>query len=329
MLTAILKNENDKINPGDVIGTIAPYQDTTDNVSSPTLPKEPKTSVGIVDSQKTSAEDLSPAVRKLLKEKNLSPSDIQGTGRGGRITIEDVEKYSSSSPQTQTSGKIVPLSPMRKTIAKHLTESLLHTAPHVTTVFECDMSSVLKHKSNSESTGQKVTLTSYIIFALCAAAKQVPEINSRLHEDSLEIFSDINVGVGTATPDGGLIVPVIHKAQTLTLHEIADRLNDLTTRARDNSLTRSDVTGGTITISNYGTSGSLFATPIIINQPQSAILGIGKLEKRTKVVTQNGSDKIEILPMCYVTLTIDHRVLDGFQANTFMMSFKEILETVS
>jgi 2-oxoglutarate dehydrogenase E2 component (dihydrolipoamide succinyltransferase) len=156
--------------------------------------------------------------------------------------------------------------------------------------------------------------------------RAVPEINSRWYDDRLEIFDDINIGIATALGDKGLIVPIIHEAQKLSLREIAAKLADLTARARSNSLTTADVRGGTFTISNHGVSGSLFAAPIIIPQPQSAILGIGKLEKRVVVREVESVDTIQIRPMAYVSLTIDHRVVDAHQTNAWLSKFVETLE---
>jgi 2-oxoglutarate dehydrogenase E2 component (dihydrolipoamide succinyltransferase) len=137
----------------------------------------------------------------------------------------------------------------------------------------------------------------------------------------LEIFDSIHIGVGTALEEGGLVVPVLRDVQSRDLFRTAEGLNDLVTRAREGRLVPTDVRGGTFTISNHGVSGSLLATPIIINQPQAAILGVGKLEKRPVVVEEGGVDHVVIRPRCYVTLTIDHRVMDGHQANRFLATF--------
>ena len=158
--------------------------------------------------------------------------------------------------------------------------------------------------------------------AIPTGVKAAPAINSRWYDDRLDIFSDVNIGIGTALGEKGLIVPVIHRAQTLSLLEIAKRLTEMTEKARTGKLSQDDVRGGTFSISNHGVSGSLLASPIIINQPQSAILGVGKLEKRAVV----RGDAIEIRPMAYVTLTIDHRVIDAFQTNAWLTRFVEILE---
>ena len=166
-----------------------------------------------------------------------------------------------------------------------------------------------------------------MLFRSCVEAmRAAPAINSRWFDDRLDIYDDINIGVGTALGDKGLIVPVVQGAQALSLLGIAQRLTDLVARARDGKLSGGDVSGGTFTISNHGVSGSLLATPIIISQPQSAILGIGKTEKRVVVREVGGVDTIQIRPMAYVSLTIDHRVVDGHQTNTWLSKFVETLE---
>lgn len=194
------------------------------------------------------------------------------------------------------------------------------TAPHVTAVFEADLSAVIRHR---EAHQKAFTFTAYFVRASVAALQAVPEVNSRWRDQGLELYDDCNIGIGTALPGGGLIVPVLREAQDLDLAETARRLEDLTTRARAGTLEPRDVQGGTFTISNHGVSGSLLAAPIVINQPQSAILGIGKLEQRVRVAP-GGS--FEARPMLYVTLTIDHRALDGFQANAFLSRWVEVLE---
>ena len=208
---------------------------------------------------------------------------------------------------------------MRKAIAAHMVKSAA-TAPHVTAVFEADLSRVLAHR---EAHGKAHTLTAYFVRATVTALQTVPEVNSRWHEQGLELMADCNIGIATALAAGGLIVPVLHEAQDLDLAETAARLTDLTTRARDNRLEPREVQNGTFTISNHGVSGSLLAAPIIINQPQSAILGVGKLEQRVRVDSAGG---FVARPMLYVTLTIDHRALDGFQANAFLTAWVGAIE---
>jgi 2-oxoglutarate dehydrogenase E2 component (dihydrolipoamide succinyltransferase) len=290
----------------------------------------------------SAATRLSPAVRRLLSEHALDPSGLRGTGMGGRITVEDVlaavavgigvsglargttSRLSAASDVAGGSHR-VPHTPLRKRIAEHMVQSLLHTAPHVTTVFDVDMTAVLAHRQKYREEfsrrGAPLTLTVYFLQAIVDAIGVVPEANSRWTDSALEVFDSIHIGVGTALEDAGLVVPVLRDVQSRDLFATAEGLNDLVTRAREGRLTPADVRGGTFTISNHGVSGSLLATPIVINQPQAAILGVGKLEKRAVVVEEAGEDKVIIQPRCYVTLTIDHRVMDGHQANRFMQRF--------
>jgi len=219
----------------------------------------------------------------------------------------------------------IPHSAMRKRIAEHMVQSLLHTAPHVTTVFEADMTAVLAHRQAHRDEfakrGVPLTLTAYFLLATVDAIGVVPEANSRWTDSALEVFDSIHIGVATALEEGGgLVVPVLRDVQSRDLFTTAQGLNDLVVRAREGGLTPADVRGGTFTISNHGVSGSLVATPIIINQPQAAILGVGKLEKRPVVVEEHGEERVAIRPRCYVTLTIDHRVMDGHQANRFLQT---------
>ena len=305
------------------------------------------------------ARPLSPAVRRLLAEHSLDAGAVRGTGDGGRITVADVmrEVAASSgsaagsraptggSPQSQanatrvpaadngmegTASHHVPHSAVRKRIAARMVESLLHTAPHVTTVFEVDMGEVLAHRQRHREEfarqGVTLTLTAYFAQAAVTAIREVPEANSRWTDAALEIYDTINLGIATAA-EGGLVVPVLHRVESLDLLETARRLEELVGRARDGALTPADVRGGTFTLSNHGVSGSLLAAPIIIPQPQSAILGLGKLEKRAVVIAQRGADEIVVRSRCYATLTIDHRVLDGSRANRFMQAFTERLSS--
>jgi 2-oxoglutarate dehydrogenase E2 component (dihydrolipoamide succinyltransferase) len=231
--------------------------------------------------------------------------------------------------ETGSGSHKVPHSGMRLAIAKHMSASVA-TAPHVTAVFEADWTAIMRHRERHKAAfsadGINLSYTAYLVAACVAAMREVPAINSRWHDDGLEIFDDINIGIGTALGDKGLVVPVIHDAQNLSLIGIARKLQEITVGARNGTLSGNDVRGGTFTISNHGVSGSLFASPIIINQPQSAILGVGKLEKRAVVREIDGIDAIQIRPMAYVSLTIDHRALDGHQTNAWLTRFVQTLE---
>jgi 2-oxoglutarate dehydrogenase E2 component (dihydrolipoamide succinyltransferase) len=197
-------------------------------------------------------------------------------------------------------------------------------------VFETDLSAVIAHRSahraQFQQRGAPLTFTAYFLAATVDAIKSVPEANSRWTDTALEIYDDIHIGVATAVEGVGLVVPVVRNAQSLDLFGLASRLDQLVSAARGGRLEPADVRGGTFTISNHGVSGSLLATPIVINQPQSAILGIGRLEKRAVVVEAGEEEKIVVQPRCYVTLTIDHRVMDGHQANRFLQTFVRKLE---
>lgn len=368
VLREILKQEQEEIEPGELLARIevsAVEADSTPATGAtpatrPTLSVVAASSVDPPPRSETAAalsahaaalmaRQLSPAVRRLLAERGLEPAAVRGTGEGGRITVDDVLAHGASasgddSPsrenlasvaksQVAAVGRLVPHSFMRKRIAQRMVESLLHTAPHVTTVFEADLSAVLahraKHRAEFASRGASLTLTAYILAACVDAIREVPEVNSRWTDDALDIIDSMDIGVGTALEGKGLVVPVVRDVQSLDLFGIARDLGELVSRAREDKLTPADVRGGTFTISNHGVSGSLVATPIVINQPQSAILGVGKLEKRAVVITENGEDRIVVRPRCYVTLTIDHRVMDGHRANRFLEVLIQRLESWS
>jgi 2-oxoglutarate dehydrogenase E2 component (dihydrolipoamide succinyltransferase) len=214
---------------------------------------------------------------------------------------------------------------MRLTIAENMVRAVTDQ-PHVTAVFEADFSAVAAHKAARAARGQKLSYTAYIVKAAAEAMAVAPAINGRWEKDRIAISPTIDIGVGTALGEKGLVVPVVKDAGKLSLEQIGARLDDLTRRARDGKLDRADVSGGSFTISNHGVSGSLLAAPIILNQGQAAILGVGKLQKRVVVREIDGEDAMLILPMAYVTLTIDHRVVDGHQTNAWLTRFVGILE---
>ena len=269
---------------------------------------------------------LSPAVRRLLREHALAASDIEGSGRQGRITAADVERHAADAKSVATRR---PHSAIRRRIAEHMVRSVA-AAPHVTTLFEADLTRVLAHRKRHvnefERQGVRLTLTAYFIAASARAMREQPEVNASFETDALVLHPECNIGVGTALGSEGLIVPVVRSAQKLSLLEIARRLGQLVAAAREGKLAPDDVRGGTFTISNHGVSGSLLASPIVINQAQVAILGVGKVQRRVCVVETGGSEAIAIRSMCYLTLTIDHRALDAFQANAFLSKIVGLLE---
>ena len=280
-------------------------------------------------------ERLSPSVRRALQQHGINPSLITGTGRDGRITREDVDRAVAEAtvtrvgePSTAQPRNIgdIPHDRMRLKIAENMTRAVAEQ-PHVTAVFEADFSAVAAHKAAMAKRGLKLSYTAYIVKGAAEAMTAAPAINGRWEEDRIAVSPTINIGVGTALGENGLIVPVVKDAGALSLEQVGAKLDDLTGRARDGKLTGADVSGGTFTISNHGVSGSLLAAPIILHQGQAAILGVGKLEKRVVVREVDGEDAMVIRPMAYVTLTIDHRVVDGHQTNAWLTRFVEILES--
>ncbi|MCS6910522.1 MAG: 2-oxo acid dehydrogenase subunit E2 [Anaerolineales bacterium] len=311
---------------------------------------------------------ISPVVAKLADEFKVDLYQVKGTGLGGRITKKDVLAYIEAqksvpapapqievparepvanggarttadlrpppgvSPQSPISElqslEAIPVEGMRKLIAEHMVRSK-HTSPHVTTVFEADMSRVLAHLEQNQAAfardGVRLTLTAYFVSAAVAALRAVPIVNSQWVEEGgaarIVLKREINVGIAVALDDG-LIVPVIKRADEKSLLGLAREINDLAQRARAKALKPDEVQGGTFTLTNHGVSGSLFATPII-NQPQTGIMGVGAVQKRV-VVLEN--DAIAVRPMVYLTLTFDHRVLDGASGDRFMQVVKRTLE---
>jgi 2-oxoglutarate dehydrogenase E2 component (dihydrolipoamide succinyltransferase) len=355
VLREIVKHEQDEVAAGELLGRI---ELSASAAAAPVAARAEITAAAPTYSPAVAAGrgggGLAPAVRRLLAEHGLSAADVAGTGPEGRITVEDVLRAAAAGPGAPPRpggasasvaapaggagtvaaaapavpaavSRSVPHSAVRKRIAEHMVQSLLHSAPHVTTVFDADMTAVLadraRHREEFARRGAPLTLTAYFVAAAVAAIRAVPEANSRWTDAALEIYTDIHIGIATAVEGTGLVVPVLRDAGSRDLFGIAQGLDELVTRARTGKLTPADVRGGTFTISNHGVSGSLIAAPIIINQPQSAILGIGKLEKRPVAVAEGDEEKIVVQPRCYVTLTLDHRVMDGHQANRFMQIF--------
>jgi 2-oxoglutarate dehydrogenase E2 component (dihydrolipoamide succinyltransferase) len=260
---------------------------------------------------------------------------ITGTGKNGRITKDDILNYIDQTTIkgiTNKSGQTIaisdleiqPLSPVRRQIAEHMLRSKF-TSPHVTTVMEADMSEVITNRNqNGEiftKNGVHLTFTTYFVAASALALKKFQIVNSSWSDEGIVIHPDINIGIAASLEEEGLIVPVIKNADRLTLFDLTKRINDLTERARAKILVHGDVQNGTFTITNHGVNGSLFATPII-NQPQCAILGVGVIQKRVVVI----NDAIAIRPMVYLSLTFDHRIIDGAIADHFLSELKEVLQ---
>jgi 2-oxoglutarate dehydrogenase E2 component (dihydrolipoamide succinyltransferase) len=286
----------------------------------------------------------SPLVRKIAKENNVDLSSMAGKGTGinGRITKTDILSYieqggkkeAAQAPSAQAappqpaiafSGPVerVPLTAMRKAIAEHMVMSR-KTSAHVTTFFEVDCSRVLKAKEQQqaefERSGSRLTVTAFFVQAAAAALKKFPVVNSSLEGDTIVYKRAINIGIAVNL-DWGLIVPVIKNADEKSLTGVARALNDIGERARNKKLTPDDVKDGTFTITNPGQYGAVIGTPII-NQPQVAIMGMGGIKKRAVVI----DDAIAIRPIIMLSLSFDHRVIDGATADQFMAEVQKQLE---
>lgn len=294
---------------------------------------------------------ISPVVAKLADEYQVDLRQLTGTGLNGRITKKDVLTHvdaraaqagvepapapavSQPAPiaapaapapaPVSAPADFVPVNAMRRSIAEHMVKSL-QVAAQATTVFEADLSAVVAHQKAHAPTfkhdGVNLTLTAYFVSAIVAGLKAHPLLNSQWAEDKITLRRELNVGLAVALEDG-LIVPVIRNAAEKSLLGLARTINDLAKRARTKSLTPEEVKGATFTLTNHGVTGSLFATPIL-SLGQTGILGVGTMQKRVVVV----GDAIAIRPMVYLSLTFDHRVIDGAAADRFMQVVKQTLE---
>ncbi|NGZ59066.1 MAG: hypothetical protein CV081_01010 [Nitrospira sp. LK265] len=266
----------------------------------------------------------SPAVRQLAKERGIDLSQVKGTGVGGRVTKKDVldciaqngpqSKFAAAGEEVSMGEELLPFTQMRKTIADRMVKSKQVSA-HVTTFFEADFSSITKFRE-----GRNLTYLPFVIRSATKAIREVPVVNSSWSEQGIAVKKDIHMGIATALDDG-LLVPIIRYADRKGLTQLAKEIGDLAERARSKKLNPEEVQGGTFTITSHGGFGSLFSTPII-HQPQIAILGIGVIQKRAVVI----DDAIAIRPMGYLSLSFDHRVIDGATADQFMAKVKHYLE---
>ncbi len=308
----------------------------------------------------------SPLVRNIAREHGIDISRLEGTGMSGRVTKNDILSFiesgaamspqeamqtgqaqaaSAAAPAAPTApvqappplqpgaeDRVEPMTVMRKKIAEHMVQSR-RTSAHVTTVYEIDMTRVHRlreqHKREfQERYGTKLSYMPFIFQAVTSTIRKFPIFNAQVSGDQIIYKRDINLGMAVAL-DWGLIVPVIKRADELSIAGLARAANDLADRARTKQLKPDEVAGGTFTITNPGVFGGLFGTPII-NQPQVAILGVGAIEKRVKVMTTpEGDDHMAIRYMAYFALTFDHRIIDGSDAEKFLGYVKELLEAGS
>ena len=343
VLTEIKAQEGDTVEVGDVLGMVAEGKGATaapkaKEEAKPVEVKapEPKPQAAPAPAAPVATEQpLSPAVRRMVTEESLDPTKIPATGKGGRITKEDVVNFLSSggaaaaapAPAGQDNTmreKREPMSRLRQTVAKRLKDAQ-NTAAILTTFNEIDMTNVIELRTRLKESfekkhGVKLGFMSFFVKAWFEALKDVPAVNAEIDGTDLiyKNFYDISVAIGAPQ---GLVVPVIRNADTKSFAQIEQDILDYAAKAREGKLAMADMTGGTFTISNGGVYGSLLSTPIL-NPPQSGILGMHKTEKRPVVI----GDKIEVRPMMYVAFSYDHRIIDGKEAVTFLVRIKECIE---
>ncbi len=296
---------------------------------------------------------FSPLVIEIAKTHHISFEElarIPATGHQGRLRksdlfqyIRDGRPYKFAQPIQQAptayripqlnldkgKGKIVEMDRMRQMIADHMVYSK-HTSPHVTAYVEADLTELVQWRNENkkafqETYGEKLTFTPLFIEAVAQAVKDFPMINVSIDGNTIIVKEAINIGMATALPSGNLIVPVVKNADQKTLKELASEVNTLAHKARENKLSGDDIKGGTFTISNVGTFGSVMGTPII-NQPEVAILALGIIKKRAEVLTTAKGDEIAIRSMMYLSLSFDHRVVDGYLGGSFLRRVADYLE---
>ncbi|WP_246431503.1 dihydrolipoamide acetyltransferase family protein [Winogradskyella flava] len=296
---------------------------------------------------------FSPLIISIAKEQHISFEElarIPATGKEGRLRKSDVfqyiedgrpYKFAQSVMQDPTAyripqltfekgkGKIVEMDRMRQMIADHMVYSK-HISPHVTAYVEADLTNMVNwrnanKKAFQEKYGERLTFTPLFVEAVAKAVKDFPNINASVDGTNIIVKEDINIGMATALPSGNLIVPVVKNADTKDLKQLAKNVNELANKARENKLSGDDIKGSTFTISNVGTFGSVMGTPII-NQPEVAILALGIIKKRPEVIESENGDEIAIRSMMYLSLSFDHRVVDGFLGGSFVRRVADYFE---
>ena len=256
----------------------------------------------------------SPAAKRLAREHGIDLTKVKGSGPEGRIVEADVRQYIEEMAPTSRVREVIPLTGIRKTTAERLSLSA-RTAPHSTVTMEVDMTNAVKLRELTQ-----VSYTDILVKAVAKALEEHRILNSTLGLEQIKIYEDINIGVAVAT-DKGLVVPVIHNANKKPLLQIASTLNELVEKTREGKLTKEDVTGGTFTITNLGMYGVEVFIPII-NPPEAAILGVGKVAEKPIIINK----EMQIKPIMYLSLSYDHRIVDGAPAAQFLQKVKQILE---
>ncbi len=329
-------------------------EETPVNIPKPEKQKNTNLKVNTPAFTANSNTFFSPLVVSIAKSHHISYEElarIPATGKDGRLRKSDVFQYIKEGrpyqfvqPATTAdptayripqlhfdkgTGEIVEMDRMRKMIADHMVYSK-HTSPHVTAYVEADLTGMVQWRNANkqafmEKYGEKLTFTPLFVEAVAKAVEDFPMINVSVDGTKIIVKKDINIGMATALPSGNLIVPVVKKADQKNLQELAVVVNELVTKARENALSADDIKGSTFTISNVGTFGSLMGTPII-NQPEVAILALGIIKKRPEVIETEKGDEIAIRSMMYLSLSFDHRVVDGFLGGSFLRRVADYLE---
>ncbi|MDF2625646.1 MAG: dihydrolipoamide succinyltransferase [Kosakonia cowanii] len=344
ILDAVLEEEGTTVTSRQILGRLKEGNSAGKESSAKSEEKESTPA----QRQQASLEEqnndaLSPAIRRLLAEHNLEASDIKGTGVGGRLTREDVEKHlakgpaqsaapavapaAASTPAPAPAGrteKRVPMTRLRKRVAERLLEAKNSTAM-LTTFNEVNMKPIMDLRKQygdafEKRHGIRLGFMSFYVKAVVEALKRYPEVNASIDGDDVVYHNYFDVSMAVSTPRG-LVTPVLRDVDTLGMADIEKKIKELALKGRDGKLTVEDLTGGNFTITNGGVFGSLMSTPII-NPPQSAILGMHAIKDRPMAV--NG--KVEILPMMYLALSYDHRLIDGRESVGYLVAIKELLE---
>jgi 2-oxoglutarate dehydrogenase E2 component (dihydrolipoamide succinyltransferase) len=300
-----------------------------------------KLSQPVVEKKQEKNRFYSPLVMNIARKESISMSELEkipGSGAGNRVSKKDILNYLQSksgkpSAVISSSGKekgieFIPMDHVRKQIAMHMRQSL-ETSAHVYSVSECDMTGVMNlintHREQfMNQEGFKLTITPFVLYAVARALKDFPMVNSSIEGENIIQKKDINLGIAVAA-SRGLIVPVIHNAEEKNFIGIARALNEIVIKARENKLTLKDIEGSTFTITNYGIFGNIIGLPII-HQPNVAILGIGAIKKRPVVLEHPGGDSIGIRSMTLISMSYDHRLVDGELGGKFMRQVVEYLE---
>ena len=343
ILDAVLEDEGTTVTSRQILGRLREGNSTGKETSAKS---EEKDSTPAQRQQASLAEQnndaLSPAIRRLLGEHNLEASAINGTGVGGRITREDVEKHLAKAPAAKAEAKApaaapapqaqlgargekrVPMTRLRKRVAERLLEAKNSTAM-LTTFNEVNMKPIMDLRKQygdafEKRHGIRLGFMSFYVKAVVEALKRYPEVNASIDGDDVVYHNYFDVSMAVSTPRG-LVTPVLRDVDLLGMADIEKNIKELAVKGRDGKLTVEDLTGGNFTITNGGVFGSLMYTPII-NPPQSAILGMHAIKDRPMAV----DGKVEILPMMYLALSYDHRLIDGRESVGFLVTIKELLE---